>query len=76
MATADLLNWLEENGPASKQEIAENSDLSRRQVNRNIPKIGKWEDYYNISIDESGKRNIYDVEKKNVSNQKGFSMRI
>lgn len=64
MATTDVLNWLVENGPATREEIVEKSDLSENQVDRNISKMGKWIAYYNISVDESSRPFIYDAEKK------------
>lgn len=76
MSTTDVIEWLVENGPATRQEIIENSDLSKTQIIRNLSNMKNWEAYYNISIDDSGRKYVYDAEKKDIENQKGFSMSI
>lgn len=58
MSQADVLDYLEENGPATREELVESLDTGKSTINHNLLKLHKWKDHYIIKTgkNESGKR--------------------
>ena len=66
MSQAEVLEYLEENGPATRKELYKALEASKQRVDHNLKNLYKWEGYYDIQNhkNDSG-REVWNVTKKN-----------
>lgn len=73
MSVADVIDYLLENGPASKKELVENLDIGRSSIRQNLNKLHKWRHAYEIEKSEDYKGDpIWDVEERDSPKKNTF----
>lgn len=68
MSVSEVIDYLLENGPATRKEIEEELGKASSTIRTNLNKMKQWDDYYDfreIEGSEHLERKKYDAEKKN-----------